>query len=190
MNDMDGCAQSREYCAFCSTGKEELTAQIIQRIMPVVALTPKLLCCEKHKEQWVEHTRALLPGYLFLYADADTQLDFRLLYSLSDVYRVLTYEDQSSALRGADSEFARWIRAEGGIIGKSNALREGDRIHVVDGPLKLFEGAIKKVNKQRKRALVEVNFHGICNHVWMPFEWVKAQDEEILIKQDMRDEKR
>lgn len=161
------------YCAFCGTGKEEMTVRLIERVMPVKALTPKLLCCENHKGVWVDHTRVLLPGYLFIYTDEP--LDFRLLYSLSDVYKVLTYEDRSSALRGADNDFARWIFSEGGIIGKSNALREGDRIRVIDGPLKLFEGGIQKVNKQRKRALVEIDFHGICNHVWMPFEWMEAQ---------------
>lgn len=169
----------REYCAFCRTGKEEQTARLIERVMPVAALTPKLLCCENHKGEWVDHTRVLLPGYLFLYADET--LDFRRLYSIADVYKVLTYEDLSAALRGADSEFARWIRGEGGIIGKSNALREGDIISVVDGPLKRFEGTIKKVNKQRKRAMVEIDFHGIMNRIWMPFEWVRIQDEDSLL---------
>jgi transcription antitermination factor NusG len=67
----------------------------------------------------------------------------------------------------------------GGIIGKSRAVREGDRIRVVEGPMKDLNGTITQVNKQRRRATMEFVFDGISRSVTMAFDWVQAQSRRV-----------
>ena len=54
---------------------------------------------------------------------------------------------------------------------------EGDRIKIIEGPLKDYEGVIKKVNKHRRSAMVEMKVGEHIKNVWMSFQWFNAPQQ-------------
>ena len=54
---------------------------------------------------------------------------------------------------------------------------EGDHIKIIDGPLADYEGMIKKVNKHRRSAMVEIKVGSHVKDVWMSFQWFDAPEQ-------------
>lgn len=92
---------------------------------------------------------------------------------------MLQYADGTYALHQEDEQLARWLLKHDGVIGASKAIREGERIRAVEGPMKGYGGTIAKVNKQRQRALVEFQFDRRAWSVWMDFEWVEVDETKV-----------
>ena len=169
---MVACCQS--YCLQCVAGRETSVARQIQQETGLTALAPTLVRVEWKGKVATRKEQTLFPGYVFLYA-ADEALP--QLTGVHHMHRTLVYSSGQRQLYGRDAEIARWIFEYGGVIHESKALREGDHILVVDGPMKDFGGVIKSVNKQRQRANIEFTFEGATRNVWMAFDWVTSDDE-------------
>ena len=165
----------QSYCLHCATGREAGVARQIQRETGLTALAPTLVKVEWKGKVASRKESALFPGYVFLYADDGASPK---LSGVHHMRRLLDYGAGQRQLYGRDAEIARWLLQYGGVIRESRALREGDRIVVVDGPMKDLGGVIKSVNKQRQRANIEFTFGGITRSAWMAFEWVTSAEEE------------
>lgn len=171
---MDDTSQS--YCLQCVAGREAGVARQIRQETGFTALAPSLVRVEWKGKVAIRKEQTLFPGYVFLYAGDDAPPK---LYGVHHMRRLLTYGSGQHQLYGRDAEIARWLLQYGGVISESRALREGDHIIVVDGPMKDLGGVIKSVNKQRQRANIEFIFEGIIRNVWMAFEWVASADEAV-----------
>ncbi|NLV58004.1 MAG: hypothetical protein GXY67_04475 [Clostridiales bacterium] len=162
------------FCIQCTTGREWSVARQIQQETGLIALVPTLVRVEWKGKVANRKEQTLFPGYIFLYAD-DKALP--PLTRVHHMCRTLVYGPGQRQLYGRDAEIARWIFKHGGVIRESRALREGDHIVVIDGPMKDFDGIIKSVNKQRQRANIEFTFEGITRSIWMAFTWVTSAEE-------------
>ncbi len=169
---MDDTSQS--YCLQCVAGREACVARQIQQETGLTALAPTLVRVEWKGKVATRKEQMMFPGYVFLYTSNDGPPK---LYGVHHMRRLLTYGAGQRQLYGRDAEIARWLLQYGGVIRESRALREGDHIVVVDGPMKDLGGVITLVNKQRQRANIEFTFEGITRSVWMAFEWVTSDDE-------------
>ncbi len=167
-------ALGHSYCLQCTTGREAGVARQIQQETGLTALAPTLIRLEWKGRMASRKEQALFPGYVFLYTDEDT---FPKLSGVHHMHRLLSYDSGQRQLYGRDAEIAQWLFKYGGVIRESRALREGDRIVVVDGPMKDLGGVIRMVNKQRQRANIEFAFEGITRRVWMAFEWVGPETQ-------------
>ena len=58
-------------------------------------------------------------------------------------------------------------------IESSSGIIEGDKIHVTDGPLKGYESIIKRVNRHKRQAVIEIEFIGDRRQVSVPLEVVR-----------------
>ena len=58
------------------------------------------------------------------------------------------------------------------MIGLSKVYRENDKVKVLNGPLKDYEGNILKIDGRSRNALVEFRFDERIWKVWMAFEWL------------------
>lgn len=169
---MEACCQS--YCLQCATGREAGVARQIQVETGLTALAPTLVRVEWKGKVATRREEVMFPGYVFLYTQNG---EMPRLSNVHHMRRLLAYGERQRQLYGRDAEIARWLFQYGGVIRESRALREGDRIVVVDGPMKDMGGMIKSVNKQRQRASIEFTFEGITRNVWMAFEWVTSAEE-------------
>ena len=154
---------------------EERQLSITQKVphfFPCETMTPILI-----KRKWVDGEfkqvkHLLMPGYIFLFSNE--RMDPSLVHRLSGVLKVLQYGDKVYTLTGYDEQLARWLARYGGMIGFSQAVRVGARIHVVQGPMKDDLCRITDVDKRKRCAKVELQFCGASFGVWMDYDWVET----------------
>src|SRR5450756_916454 len=155
----------KSFCVFCKTGSEKSIANLVNKIKENIhAIAPVRVVKEKRQGEWKQHEQALIPGYVFLYAEVEIQgqlwADISDLYKLLDLYKVLGYGFGLRELRGMDDEYAMWIYRHQGSFGESKVLTEGKNVIVVDGPLLDGIGTIVRLDKHKRRVWIEVEFDG------------------------------
>ncbi|NJP41565.1 hypothetical protein HCH52_10975 [Oscillospiraceae bacterium HV4-5-C5C] len=160
------------YCVYCKGGREKKLAETIVQRYPETLAMPILQ--DKHKS--VNSKRSLVqvpmfPGYVFIYKQ--TNLDGRALRILPDVFKILRSEEDMLELRHEDRDYALWFLKHRGHIQCSKATRIGDKVRIVEGPLKDLDGCIKEISKKNRNARVRIQFMGQASVVWLPFEWVE-----------------
>lgn len=166
----------KAYCVQCRTGSEHIVARQINHICKgVLAIAPVRVLLEKRQRLWEQSEKALLPGYVFLYVDNEP--DFKNVRSLSRVFRLLQYDIGARELTGSDYTYAKWIFRHKGRIEPSKALIEGSTVKVIDGPLANGIGTIVKLDRHKKRAIVEFEFEGVKKRVSLSV--VDLQDKSL-----------
>ncbi len=148
------------YCLFCKSGLEQSVAKTINaNYKGLLAIAPLRVVQEKKKNKWERRSLALLPGYVFLFAeteDADSPIRVRV----NHMYKMLQYEGGIRELVHEDLDYAMWIHRNHGNIAPSKVLYDGQTIQVIDGPLLDCQGRIVRLDKRKRRALVEFDFDG------------------------------
>lgn len=173
-------------CIFCRTGKEKNLTEAIERYDPTI----RAIAVEKLRRRRMGHTFVrevvpVFPGYIFFRADAG--YDVQKLSAQQDFYRLLRTPDGAWQLRGTDERFARMLFEQQGVLGFSRAYYENDRIRIVDGVLKNYEGRIIRVNRRAQTAQIALN---VCSRpvtVWLGFELMnpcERGEETALRKYD------
>ena len=182
-------------CFFCKTGKELEVVQSFLRSFPSYhAVAPTRTRYRRTKDAATEERVPLLPGYVFFEAVADRkdrvlpeepagkrleplEASLRAFARSDSVLRLLRYSDGDWILHGADDQFARVLIRTGGNIGVSRAyFDEGNRIRILDGFLKDYEGDVVRVNRKTRTVEVSVDFQGKKVSMWLGYELVAALD--------------
>lgn len=165
-----GDAERKAYgCLFCTTGKEMVVARMLEVASPGVrAIAARQ---EKHKSVQGKKSKVeavILPSYVFFEAPETDDLAWM---PTGDVIRVLSYEGDWR-LAGEDERFVDWLFQYNGLLGFSQAYREGDRIKIISGPLKDMEGSIRKIDKRGHSGQVALEFNHKIVLAWLGFDLV------------------
>ena len=178
-------------CLFCKSGKE---ADVIDRFRTNFptgeAIFPTRTRIRRVHDAAIEERVPLLPGYVFFQIAeqepeatgvADAILVALLEFSRIDsVLKLLRYSDGTWRLFGPDDEFAEMLFRSGGNIGLSTAyFDKGNRIKILDGFLKDYEGYITNVNRKKKTVEVTVNLQGKRAIMWLGYELVEAVPDNL-----------
>lgn len=178
-------------CLFCKSGKE---ADVIDRFRTTFptgeAIFPTRTRIRRVHDAAIEERVPLLPGYVFFQIAeqepeatgvADAILVTLLEFSRIDsVLKLLRYSDGTWRLFGPDDEFAEMLFKSGGNIGLSTAyFDKGNRIKILDGFLKDYEGYITNVNRKKKTVEVTVNLQGKRAIMWLGYELVEAVPDNL-----------
>ena len=162
------------FCLNCIFAKEEETRTRITRFLErsveeeFYVWFPKKEVKEKRQGQYETVTRPMFSNYLFIYWDGEKEMDFPFLdiQRMPTVVRILRYDDGTHALKGKDLSFAKWIHMNDGFIKRSKVIvREGQRVHISEGPLKGFDGNVIKVDKHHKRIVLRFELGGTFTDV-------------------------
>lgn len=136
----------------------------------------------------------MLPGYVFfeiptcehhLVSEKDAgrvPLDVALqdVIKVDCILKLLRYLDGRWQLNGFDDQFARMLFEAGGNIGISQAFfDQGNRIRILDGFLKDYEGSISRVNRKRRVVEVKVDLHGKKVSMWLGYELVEVAKDRV-----------
>lgn len=178
MTEISKADRKNEYvavqCLFCASGREHAVAGELNRLDCLTAIAATKLKKEWRQGAWQVVQKALLPGYIFLYMHGLdlTPAERAVLQPL----RVIKYNDGSSLLIGQDRKFADWLWKQGGTIGISHALRRGDRVKFIGGPLAEMGEEITKVDGRKRIAKVSIDVGGGLN-IWLSFDYVETTEE-------------
>lgn len=157
------CARSASawYVARVREGSEEAAARDCRKLVDPGLLhdcfAPRVQLMQKRQGTWRLVERLLYPGYVFAVASDPRALD-RRLGALSFPVRLVGRQELSYVPLAAGEQ--RWLEAvldEGRMLRASTGAIEGGSLVVREGPLCGFEGRIRKVNRHKALALVQVD---------------------------------
>ena len=98
---------------------------------------------------------------------------------MDGVIKLLRYSDGDWRLHDSDDQFAKLLFDAGGNIGISRAsFDEGNRIRILEGFLKDYEGSIVRVNRKTRTVEVRVDFQGKKISLWLGYELVMGIDPD------------
>ncbi len=163
-------AGMKSYCVFGKTQKCQEIAERLEQKLPCRAIYPRRIQHTWSKGKMVDLEHILLPGYVFVYVQDETEMDPARLRYFDGVLKVLAYDDESCELQGQDAEFARMIWENGGVLGRLPVYEEGQRLQIREGPLKGVESQILKVNRRNHRMLIEIPFADTKVKTWVEYE--------------------
>ena len=176
-------------CLFCKSGKE---AEVINHFKTAFpndeAIFPTRTRIRRVHDAAIEERVPLLPGYVFFEIKEEEppvsgMLDGILVALLEfsridSVLKLLRYSDGTWRLLGSDNRFAEILFKTGGNIELSQAYFDrGNRIRILDGFLKDYEGQITNVNRKKKAVEVTVDLQGKRAIMWLGYELVEAVPE-------------
>jgi len=149
------------YALYTSGGSEEKVLDILKKqIRDFDFYIYRRLMRERNGGTWHNIERKLFPGYILMegtmtedawYELKATDASFTVLRNEGDY---LTLSDQEvRTLKLLDQK-------QDGLVDMSRVYMEGDKIHVIDGPLVGQEVRIIEVNKRKGRVKVQIDFCG------------------------------
>lgn len=179
-------------CFFCRNGKEVEVVQRFHAAFPDSrAIFPTCTRYWRAKKEAVEYQVPLMPCYVFFEMDASKavipstweaprfqraqSIDALLLDFIHDnhVLKLLRYANEGWRLQGSDDAFAQTLFSVEGNIGISQArFDEGERIRILNGFLKDYEGCITRVNRKARTVEVSIDFHEKNVRMWLGYELV------------------
>lgn len=183
------------FCINCVTGKEE---DVRNRITKFLSLNipqdfqvwfPLKENSEKRNKITETKNRPLFPGYLFVWWNGETEAQFPFfdIYLMTGVTRILKYNDGTHNLQGSDAVYARWIHSNNGLIKQSKVLyQEGQRLHILEGPLKGMDGNVIRVDKHHKRIKLCIDFAGRETEISFSVEFVEKSTRRLSIQEQIQ----
>lgn len=123
---------------------------------------PEYETMRKVKGEWRSIRQLLFPGYLFMVSDSAFDLVTALRKVPANV-RLLGQSDEEGDILPLSECERDWLMTftdETHCIRMSEAIIEGDAITVTRGPLLGHEAIIKKIDRHKRRASIEVSMFG------------------------------
>jgi len=142
--------------------------------------TPKQVQLLKRKESLIKVIRPLFPGYIFIETDKEFK-EFRKFYQefmsiIDGCIRIIKYKDDVEALAPHERAFIERFIDKKKVIDSSIGFIEGDRIRIIEGPLIGNESLIRKINRHKRTALVEVTLFGEIQTIELSCEIIAKTD--------------
>ena len=142
--------------------------------------TPKQIHLLKRRDRVIKAMKPLFPGYIFIATDKD-YTSFRKYYQQSiaiidGCVKILKYKDEVEALYPHERQFIERFVNKDRIIDASIGFIEGDRIRIIEGPLIGNESLIKKINRHKRTAMVEVTLFGEVQTIELSCEIIAKTD--------------
>lgn len=163
-------------CLFCRSGMEKHIASELESRWPQLNfIVPEKKRIRRKNGEAIEESVVLFPGYIFVRTCESTVPP--CLTCVQHVYRLLMDSGRDWRLCGADRALAEKLFETNGVIGLSTAYYDGDRIRIVDGFLKEYEGEILRVNHRKKTAQICVMIEEKEMLVWLGFELIDKMEE-------------
>lgn len=161
-------------------GQEDFFIDRLKNFAEIEVFTPKQVQLLKRKEKLQKVTKPLFPGYIFVATDADFHA-FKQFYQKFIVIhegciRLLHYKDQVEALYPHERAFIERFVNKERIIDSSVGFIEGERIRIIEGPLIGSESLIKKINRHKRTAMIEVSLFGEVQSIELSCEIIVKTD--------------
>lgn len=148
------------YVARVHEGREEASARALINLIESDVLAgcfvPWTERLYKRSGRWVSAERLLYPGYVFVSTTAPRNLDRRMRALSIPVQlvgrqrtRYIPLSDTEEKWFGSVLDSSHTLRASTGVI-------QSGKLEITQGPLKGYESRVKKINRHKALALVEL----------------------------------
>jgi len=163
------------YVLHVLTGEELRVQKRLARTAPDIrTLVPRRKLKERCQGVFREATRLLFPGYVFAYTALNVESYYKLT-APAGVIGILGKPDPCPVPEREMAHVLKWCE-EGELVGLSR-VRDGERVIVIDGPLKNMEGHIVRVDRRKCRARVRITLFGEPKEIDFGIEFLQQAPE-------------
>jgi len=153
---------------FVHTGQEEKVIQILRKRWDTEMYTPFVFTAEKafKKAGRFENERQIcFPGYVFAESRGSvaefTKAAKESIWEVKEICRVVDYGSKGDIVMHREEVTAlKQLCDTNKCIKMSTGVIEGGRVQVQSGALSGKEGCIRKIDRHRREALIEIGFMG------------------------------
>ena len=153
------------YAIWTATGSERKFCSWIKDYVPdglyEDCFVPLIEQNRKINGEWKTSKKPLFPGYLFVKADKSNIRKFAEKLKKCDLFAVILSTDGDyTPVCDEEIYIIDCAYRNNGILGSSIGMIEGDKITILSGPLIGMEGSIKKINRHKRTATIELFLFG------------------------------
>lgn len=133
---------------------------------------------KRFQGQWHIQERILFPGYVFLIAENLEPLMENLKHVIGMTRIIGTGE---TIVPLTDQEVELLIRMGGDkeqLVRLSQGIIEGDQVHIISGPLQGMEGAIRKIDRHKRIAVLSLDMFGRTVDMKVGLEIIEKNKEK------------
>lgn len=151
------------YAIQIMTGQENQTIALCRALIEKSFLQgifyPKTEMMKRYEGAWHKEIKPMFPGYIFAVTDQPDDL-YREFLKVPKLTKLLGTERTPVALSDKEEMLLRKVTNQEHVAEMSVGVIEGERLIVKEGPLVGIEGLVKKINRHKRLAVVEVEMFG------------------------------
>jgi transcriptional antiterminator NusG len=151
------------YAIQVNTGKEDTAIALIKQFVQSDFYEDVFVCEKqmkrKFKGEWKLVSMNMFPGYIFVITDC-VQLVYESLREVPQFTKLLKTGEHMTSLYHNEEMWLSGITGHNHMAEMSLGVIEGDRLIVKQGALLGKEGIVKKIDRHRRIAVVEVEMFG------------------------------
>ncbi|MGF0019741.1 antiterminator LoaP [Sporofaciens sp. SGI.106] len=163
------------YVVQVRTGTEENIRIQCQKRIPETILQRCFIPYYEEKKrmrgEWVTLKKVLFPGYVFMVTEELEEL-YLQLRCVEGLTRLIGTGDEIVPISSREEAFLRRMGGEEQLVHMSEGIIEGAQVHVTTGPLQGMEGYIRKIDRHKRKAYLEVSMFGRMQSIQVGLEVV------------------
>lgn len=129
------------------------------------------------KGKWHDVKKILFPGYFFIDTD-DIEPVLEIIAGIELFTKILKNADKVAPIYDEEKRFLQSMMNEENVIYCSTGFIISEKICITEGPLRNHYGLIKKIDRHRRIAKLEINFFGRLTPVEVGLEVLARLSEE------------
>lgn len=128
----------------------------------------------RRRGSWTTIKRILFPGYVFVTTEDIEELYQQLKHVLG-LTKILGSGEVIVPLSDDEVNLMKRLGGEEQLVGMSEGIIEGGQVRIYDGPLQGMEGHVKKIDRHKRKAWLEIKMFGRMQMVQAGLEIVEKR---------------
>ena len=169
------------YVLFTKTGREKKVEQFLKKSLDKDLYVPFIPVQEtlfKISGQVKKEIKPLFPSYVFIESEI-SGLEFvkrtsSLFFTSNDIIMLLKYDNTMNeiAMREEEKNLLSSLYNDHYCIEASSGIIVGNTVYINEGPLKGRESLVKKIDRHKRNAIIEMYFMSSIRQLSVPLEIV------------------
>lgn len=159
-------------------GMEEETRKQCEKIIDKETLEKSFIPMyeqeRKYQGKWHRELRVLFPGYVFLVSENKEKLFFELKRVIG-LTKMLGTGETIVPLTAEEVDFLLSFGRGEQVVEMSAGIIENDHVIITRGPLKGNEGLIRKIDRHKRKAWLEIQMFGRAMEMQVGVEIVRKR---------------
>lgn len=155
------------------TGYEEKMMLECQTEIPETILQKCFIPRYEEKKRiqgkWQIQRKILFPGYVFVVTEEPHRLQL-YLKNIAGLTRLLGTDDEIVPLMDSEVEFLKAFGGQEQVVHMSEGIIENSKVIIKSGPLAGWEAYIKKIDRHKRKAYLELEMFGKLRNVEVGLE--------------------
>lgn len=141
------------------TGSEESISKQCRRLISSEIMEqcfiPRYEERKKIRGSWITEKKILFPGYVFIVTES-VESFYKCLQQVIGLTKLLGSGDDIVPLTDREVAFLKRMGGEKQVVEMSEGIIEGGKVRIISGPLQGQEALIRKIDRHKKKAWIEV----------------------------------